>query len=369
MLKNKKKNDAFEFLQQLTTEMSDNKKLEINIKYQNLVFLKSAKNPLDMIVLYVGKNFFPESELSVLKKITFFLFQKIDNELSKNHEKSMDFAFTIILLCSVVTHLEIYFSNKETTLEYEEIKEYISTNFVSRSNVTSPIFRIATFYFLIMSSDTLLQENIPLRKMIDRYGQTLLEDVFCVLFEKNEKKEVAFSFLQEYMGIFFILSNESQFIIFDVLKKYMLKYPEDFLNFFQRYIKCLEKNPELLFQVGLKVASLLKLSLDIHEKKLISGLSNLLTEIILDSKFTREPKLLSERLESILFIIQQSKSQEVKIVIQNLSQVIQIKNGFLYLKKNKLSFSLSKSKLLFKLTKIKNNPSVFDLIMTFVTEK
>jgi len=154
----------------------------------------------------------------------------------------------------------------------DDVSEHISSNLISRSNINSSAVRLALVHYLICSPPVTV-EKWSLNRTISRFGQSLLDELFQYCFEKNNKSKAAFSFLTAHFLA--LLTNDTQVfeICFSALKRCLLKHPEQFPKFIQKFTDQMEfheQSQSFIYKECLE--NLLKIALQFNNKNILKAL-------------------------------------------------------------------------------------------------
>ena len=112
-----------------------------------------------------------------------------------------------------------------------EIITHITTYLMSVSNLSDNIIRLALLhYFGVVSEDS--ADKKLYNRIINRFGHSILTHLFTLLFNKRTEA-VALQYLLRNVPLLFTADSNSQQIVHEVLKYYMLKKTDRFCIFLQ----------------------------------------------------------------------------------------------------------------------------------------
>jgi hypothetical protein len=114
--------------------------------------------------------------------------------------------------------------------------------------------------------------------VINRFGQSLLDDLLKAYFEDKKRGNAAFHFLLQYLNVFLVQSPALAEMSHDVLKHYMLKHPDDFPAFLSSYCERIPREEFRLAATTQHVALLLRAAIDVSKRPLAESLAGILTQ-------------------------------------------------------------------------------------------
>ena len=182
----------------------------------------------------------------------------------------------------LVTELGLYLADKGATMalgpqEASRVVDYITSSLLAKSNVNNSSLRLSLVsYFSKISRDK--NASSHLIKVLNRFGQSMLDELFHSYFSKQKKEHIVMQFFLEHLHIFFLSSPSIADMAQSSLKHAMLKYSEDFPSFLMNYAEYHEKE-SLKIQVFTRLCvSLLRSALDVSKGDLAEKLGLVLRE-------------------------------------------------------------------------------------------
>jgi hypothetical protein len=211
-----------------------------------------------------------------LKELALIFLEVADHEMSEKSAK-LPLAQTILVL---LTELGLQLAERSNSgaLSSEEsgrVVEYITTNLLARSNQNNTAMRISLVHYLSncpMTSQTSLQLN----RVISRFGQSLLDEMLKAFFEDKRKGNAAFFFLVEHLNSFFTASPALAEMSHNVLKNFMLRFPDEFPAFLASYCEFIPKEQGKLEQATKHLSLLLRSSVEVSQRQLSEAMGKVL---------------------------------------------------------------------------------------------
>lgn len=164
-----------------------------------------------------------------------------------------------------------------------ELLAHITTYLVSLSNSDNACIRLSLFhYFGSMESD--LEHKPGFSKVMSRFGHTLLDQLFGLLFQKKTEA-VALQYMNENLPFVLASDRYAQQILHETMRYYMLKKPDRFGLFMQTFATSLGESKSL--EVDVKVVSkvfmqhclaLLRVASELNHRELGGELLSALTK-------------------------------------------------------------------------------------------
>ncbi|KAB8027982.1 hypothetical protein [Fluviispira multicolorata] len=221
-------------------------------------------------------------EMNLFKKICQTLFTIIDHEYDIDTINSTVAAYSLAFLIEIGIYLNNQNSkNKHDTEQLQHVIQYITSNLLARSNINNEEIRIALVYYLSRIKD---KSQMYLDKILSRFGESLLESVFNKYFIDPKKNKIAFYFLTEHLNLFLGGSAYIAEMSNAVLQSQMLKNSNEFIIFFEYFVKEQIKEMNDYKSLTIHISFLLKKSFEINNNELIDGLKNLLLIHIEENK-------------------------------------------------------------------------------------
>ncbi len=174
----------------------------------------------------------------------------------------------------------------DTPAAREILMGHIATYLVSLGNTDNNCIRLSLFnYFGVTEAN--LEVKPCFSKVMGRFGHTLLDHLFSLLFRKKTEA-IALQYLLENLPFVLEADRHSQQILHETMKYYMLKKPNRFGLFIQtlatHLIDATHGRPSEMAKVFLQhVAALLKVASDLNHRELGGELMGVL------SKFSHDP--------------------------------------------------------------------------------
>lgn len=163
----------------------------------------------------------------------------LDLDINHNLNYTNYFGIAVSLICELGLSLnKLYMEDKDVLPNLGTIIDYISTYLLSLSNTDNNLIRLRLLhYFAILDSGK--SNKIGLNKVMSRFGHSVLEGIFDLLFMSNKLSHTSYvmilQFIFEILPILFETDAHGQRIIFEVFKYYMFKNPKEFGNFLIRF--------------------------------------------------------------------------------------------------------------------------------------
>lgn len=255
-----------------------------------------------------------DTNLTTKKNICEMIFKKIDIEITK----SVPNENLLRALISVPVELAIQEqTNKQNEqLEYLNFIDFISSHLLARSNVQNHSLRLAMSVFYSNVANQLAWKK---QKILERFGENILNSIFEIYTSKNEKSSMALSFLFENFETFLSLSPGLASMTNSFLQKLMLQTPSDFINFITQYKNFLQKkcNSSEFFIIHLSF--LIQNIFELNHERLMGYVLNEFIEYVYS--FNEAPCKVSKNFQILSKILSQSKSttaQEIGTYIKKM---------------------------------------------------
>lgn len=278
--------------------------------------------------------------IQVQKKICHNVFKQFDIEVEKETQNEV-FLGTLI---SIPVELAIFHQNLNENNQIHDLIEFISSHFLARSNGTNASLRLA---MMIFYSTVKNQSNWKKQRILERFGENILNNIFNLYSTDKSKSSLAFSFLSENLESFLSLSSELAAMTNSFLQTYMFKHPMDFIVFIHQYKNYLltKEVPVNFFPIHLSF--LIRQSFELEHEELSLHLSKIFIDYV--HNFEDKNDYIESTFQTLAKIMLQSKTlsaKEVGVYIQNElnhKHKISFKNLIksLGLKNTKNSFSVS----------------------------
>ena len=212
------------------------------------------------------------SDVAFFRELAIVFLEIADNEFEGKSSKIPLAQTSLVLL----TEFGLLLANRtgQSSLSgkgVSSVVEYITTNLLARSNVNNNAMRISLVHFLSKCQSG-NNATMQLGRVISRFGQSLLEDLFRAFFEDKKRENAAFYFLLEHLDSFFAASPALAEMSHNVLKHFMLKYPTEFPTFLGTYVERLPKESVRLRLATKHISLLLRSAIDVSQKALTESL-------------------------------------------------------------------------------------------------
>lgn len=165
------------------------------------------------------------------------------------------FAFAVALICELGNIIQTVEKEYPGELgdKSRKLLEHITTYLLSVSNSNNNCIRLSLIQYF-GSLEKGLNHKPGFNRIMGRFGHTILEHLFTLLFNKKTEA-VALQFLLDNIPYVLEADNHSQRILHETWKYYMLKKPERFALFIQTLTKHLVELPEDSISTCRKVSS------------------------------------------------------------------------------------------------------------------
>lgn len=255
---------------------------------------------------FVERLLTPPLEKGFLIKTCHTLFEIIDEEISDNDRETVASGACLALM----TEIGIQILNRAEakspagTRLNNHVIEFLTSNLLARSNINNETMRVGILYFLTKIEKN---TNLSLQKILSRFGENLLNQVFHIYFLKTEKSETAFYFLVHNLTHFLTISPALAEMSNDVLQNQMLKHPSSFLQFLTRYLDVVPKNYDTVYSLVIHLSFLLRRACEINQEKLTQSIFELIVSYISVFQFTSR-ELFLKQFETMVDIILKSRT-------------------------------------------------------------
>lgn len=216
------------------------------------------------------------SDAEFYRELSLLLLEITDNELSEKGTKHSLAQTTLVLL----TELGLLLAAREgqSALDHRDIGrvvEYITTNLLARSNINNNAMRISLVHYLSRCPLSNQGTN-QLNRVISRFGQSLLDDMLQAFFEDKRKGNAAFYFLVEHLNSFFSATPALAEMSHNVLKHYMLKFPNEFPLFLASYSEWMRREDAALKLAATHISLLFRAAVDVSQRQLAENIGKIL---------------------------------------------------------------------------------------------
>lgn len=254
------------------------------------------------------------------------LFEIIDDEISQSADKQHSESSVLGACLALLTEISKRISQKEITLHETAIGassaslvDHITSNMLARSNLNNNTMRLGIMHYL---SKVKPLSQIEWQRVTSRFGQSLLEHVFQTYFAFGTGSQNAFHFLSQHLGKFLCSSPALAEMTGAVLQNQMLKNPDEFPNFMQKYIDFAltkdGKNFDFLRSLCIHLSFLTKTACDVNQKKIFDPMFKVLTRFL--SFFDDSKQEVYSKLKNLVEeILSTSKTLAAKELLQALA--------------------------------------------------
>lgn len=162
-----------------------------------------------------------------------------------NVEHSQDiYAMAVALICEIGLSVQEIERQAPGTLENpRRILDHIATYLLSVSNSSNNCIRLSLLHYF-GATETGAAFKPGFNRIMSRFGHTVLEHLFALLFHKKTEA-VALQYLLENIPFILEADNHSQKILHETWKHYMLKHPERFSLFIHALGDLLQKQEHM----------------------------------------------------------------------------------------------------------------------------
>ncbi len=234
---------------------------------------ESASSFLESLLTHISSG-------EAFQDIVLSFLEIADNELTEERSK-LPLGQTALVL---TTELGLMLANRsgKSALDFKgvtRVVEYITSSLLARSNINDVAIRVSLVHYLArcpLNNHATSQLN----RVMARFGQSLLDDLLHAYFEDKKRGSAAFHFLVQYLNIFFVASPGLSQMAHDVLKHYMLKYPDEFPALIAGYCERIPKEEIRLAAISQHLALLLNAAIEVSRRPLAEGLSEILLHTV-----------------------------------------------------------------------------------------
>ncbi len=285
---------------------------------QNIKYL--VKNRQEKFIEHSINYIYQSKNELFQKKIIENLFQYLDDCYSHDENKNKKEQSVCLTILTILSE------------KFIEEKNFLMSNFVtshmlSRSQHNSFIMRISLLHYFTQIAKN---EKIQIQKIIDRFGYSLIDNILEQYFSMNENSAIAFKFLDLHLHVFFQKRQHGESMIYNALKKQMLKHPHEFVDFIKRYstanLKKLDHDSAINFIE--EICQLLKKSLVLKQKYVHKSLSEILLTYL--NIFDDRPNETLEQMYLItLRILNDCKAKQNTEIIQTIGKELKKRQQFI----------------------------------------
>lgn len=259
----------------------------------------------------------------------------LTTEVAENEHNEEIFAMAVVLTCEIgITIRDFMNSGTADQATCSPLLDHIATYLQSVSNSSSTCIRLSLLHYFGISEQH-LENKISFNRVMGRFGHTVLDNLFSLLFNKKSEA-VALQYLQENLPFVLFADSHSQRVLHETSKYFMLKNPERFALFLQTFSEHLmglpneyDKGRKMFVQhLGL----LLKVASDVNHKQLAKDILTAISKF--DSASGRDEvlKAFTDQIGSIRRsfkdLLQQVKvAMESNQSVESISQLRSSKRG------------------------------------------
>lgn len=262
-----------------------------------------------------------------LQEIALSLLEIADNELSEDKRK-LPYGQTALVM---TTELGLLIANRtgKSSLDYRgmsRVVEYITSSLLARSNMNDTAMRISLVHYLARCPLN-NQATSQLNRVMSRFGQSLLHELFGAYFEDKKRGNVAFHFLVQHLNIFFVASPSLSQMAHDVLKHYMLKFPDEFPTFLAGYCEHVAREEIRLAAITRHTALLVNAATEVSKRSLAESLGAVLVQTLehfgdLSNESLESQSIAARQILSMGLQKPSSAMSVLEEIIENVSAII-----------------------------------------------
>ncbi len=202
-----------------------------------------------------------------------FVELSIASEVSETEHMDEIFSIAVALICELgsIIRVQQQANSNEFGPAGQKLLDHISTYLLSVSNSNDNCIRLSLFHYF-GKLDKGKSNKVGFNRIMGRFGHTVLEHLFTLLFNKKTEA-VALQFLLENLPNILEADAHAQTILQETWRHYLLKKPERFALFIQALSQYLLQLPDQESQLCRKVflqhiALLLKKVAEVDHKEL-----------------------------------------------------------------------------------------------------
>lgn len=266
------------------------------------------------------------SNAEFFRELAIVLLEIADNEISDKSSR-VPLAHTSLVL---LTEMGLLLANRAGQSRLDNsgsarVVEYITTSLLARSNINSTAMRMSMLHYLARNPLN-QQATQQLNRVISRFGQSLLEEMFVSFFENKRRETAAFYFLLEHLNLFLATSPALSEMSYTVLRHVMLKYPDDFPRFLATYDERVSHDASKMLPLTQHIALLIRTSVEVSQRELSDSLVSILYKHLSVFKDSHTP-LFEQHVDLACGILSAEPSMRGKgtvllEIVQNLRSVL-----------------------------------------------
>lgn len=193
-------------------------------------------------------------------------------EVTENTHEEDIFAMAVTLICELGINIRAY--EEQFPGEFRNavaVLDHVATYLLSVSNTNNSIIRLCLLHYFGAYEHGRAGKNY-LNRIMNRFGHTVLEHLFTLLFRKRSEA-IALQYLLENLPYILEGDMAAQKIVHETFKYYMLKQPERFALFIQAFAEHLQCIEEDSYTTSKKVymqhlGALLKVASEVNHRHL-----------------------------------------------------------------------------------------------------
>lgn len=259
----------------------------------------------------------------------------LTSEVAENEHNEDIFSMAVVLTCEIgITIRDFQNSGTADTATCGPLLEHLATYLQSVSNSSSTCIRLSLLHYFGVSEQH-LENKISFNRVMGRFGHTVLDNLFSLLFNKKSEA-VALQYLQENLPFVLFADSHSQRVLHETSKYFMLKNPERFALFLQTFSEHLMEMPveydkaRKMFVQHLGL--LLKVASDVNHKQLAKDVLTALSKFDAESGRDDVLKSYTDQLgtirRSFKDLLQQVRAaMEANQSVESISQLRSSKRG------------------------------------------
>lgn len=216
------------FVRRLSERHDDRLACEIIVE-SLLIWLAHSLNEKLIIALF--EELFKSGDQTTVKN---FVEIALTNEITEGSHDEEIFSIAVAIICELGVAIAQFYNEHPLLLpEGNQMLDHITTYLLSVSNNSSNCIRLSLLHFFGYTCSK-KADKTPFNRILSRFGHTALDHLFSLLFNKRSEA-IALQYLVENLPFVLEADSDSQKILHETLKYYMLKKPERFALFIQTF--------------------------------------------------------------------------------------------------------------------------------------
>lgn len=213
------------------------------------------------------------------REVAISLLDLADNDLMDSSERDRKLPLGQVALV-LLTEFGLLLSHRFLSDDRKDpavtnVVEYVTTSLLARSNVNNNAMRIALIHYLAKVPGN-NQSSEQLKRVIGRFGHSLLDDLFRAYFDGKKRRNAALHFLVHHLDVFFSSSPALAEMALSVLRHYMLTHPTEFPEFISAYCDLIPHQEGRLKRSTYQISMLLVSAIDVGRKDLAEKIADIL---------------------------------------------------------------------------------------------